>query len=495
MSLKKLYQAGFLSPKGGYLFLNALAKEGTNLMALLRFAKATAATQTAVFIDHQEYSYQKLYEDAQQLAAHLQHQKKWQAKEKLAIAAHNSYELIQLIFAASKSGLDLYLLNAEITKEQFQKLQKKIQFDHLVIDEGLDIELEQKTETLQKLLKFQAPNFKAKKKKSGLITVLTSGTSGHFKTATRKTATTPFIAPFLALLNHAHLDRYQSVFVATPIYHGFGLAAMIMAVALRATIYLQKGFRTKAAVQMIEQQKIEVLTAVPLIYDRLLQEGTASLSSLKAVLCGGAPLGQSLVLKSQESLGHILFNLYGTSEAGFCIMATPKNLAKESACIGKAIKGVKLKLANETGEKVQNSEIGHICIKSSWTIGGSQWVDTGDLAYEKNGLLFIAGRSDDMIVSGGENVYPIELEEVLLQHPKVDAAAALGVKDKEFGQRLVAFIQTQGKLEKPEIINWLKPKVARYQMPKALHFISQIPYNSLGKIDRKALLKILETDS
>lgn len=492
MSLKKLYQAGFLQPKGGFYFLKALATEGSNLMALLQFAKNMTSEELAVVSMEGKYTYQQLYEESKMLAQQLEQHKAWRANEKLAIAATNSYLLIKLIFAASRLGMHLYLLNAEMTQQQLDRLHKKLRFDYLVIDQEMSLQLQDHTLSLESLSSLPAASLqKLRKRKSGLLTVLTSGTSGNYKTAARKTASTPFIAPFLALLRKAQLDRYQNVFVATPIYHGFGLAAVVMSVALRASIHIQRKFQLEEARQLIAKHQIEVLTTVPLIYDRLLKAETEQLQSLQAVLCGGAPLRQHLVRASQEALGPLLYNLYGTSEAGFCIMATPKDLQQNPATIGKAIQGVRLRLVDDEGKAVEKGHVGHICIKSAWSVGG-KWVDTGDLAYLQNGLLSISGRSDDMIVSGGENVYPIELEEVLSTHPLIQEVAVLGIKDEEFGQRLIAFVKSTQQLDKNSVIQWTKSKVARYQMPKDILFVEQIPYNSLGKVDRKALKEVLK---
>lgn len=493
MSLKKLYQAGFLRPKGGFYFLKALATEGTNLMALLQFAKNMAPKKLAVVDADGAYTYKQLYDESKSLAQQLSQHKTWQSGEKIAIAAHNSYAFIKLIFAASKLGMHLYLLNAEMTQQQLDRLHKKLKFDYLVIDQELVLQLHEQTVSVKSLSSLPVASLqKLRKRKSGLLTVLTSGTSGNYKTAARKTAsTTPFIAPFLALLRKANLNHYQNIFVATPIYHGFGLAAVIMSVALRASIHLQRKFQLDEASELIAKHNIEVLTTVPLIYDRLLKSGAEQLSSLKVVLCGGAPLRQHLVQASQKALGPILYNLYGTSEAGFCIMATPEDLQQNPSTIGKAIQGVRLRLLNDKGTTVKEGDVGHICIKSAWSVG-EEWVDTGDLAYLQNELLIISGRSDDMIVSGGENVYPIELEEILSTHPLVQEVVVLGIKDEEFGQRLIAFVKAAEKLEQQDLLEWMKTKVARYQMPKEIIFIDQIPYNSLGKVDRKALNKTLK---
>src|SRR5262249_16660516 len=133
---------------------------------------------------------------------------------------------------------------------------------------------------------------------------------------------------------------------------------------------------------------------------------------------------------------------------------------------------------------------GRLCLRSPWTTSKASWIETGDLAFrDAEGDIFLCGRVDDMIVSGGENVYPIELENVLLQHPDVPGAPVLAIPDAEFGQRLKAVVAVKkgSTLDTGALFDWLKPRVARYQMPAVVEFRDELPYTSLGKVDKKAL--------
>ena len=194
-------------------------------------------------------------------------------------------------------------------------------------------------------------------------------------------------------------------------------------------------------------------------------------------------------------LGKKLFNLYGTSEAGFCIIGTPAIISRKSASIGKPILGVRARIVNDSGavlgkNELGKNEIGQLWIRSSWTSNQQSWIPTGDLAYrDGEDDIFLCGRVDDMIVSGGENVYPVEVENILAQHPEIEAVAVIGIADAEFGQRLkaVAIRKAGATLDPTTLQEWLKPRVARYQMPAIIDFRDDLPYTSLDKVDKKAL--------
>ncbi|MEN8906118.1 MAG: fatty acid--CoA ligase family protein, partial [Clostridiales bacterium] len=194
-----------------------------------------------------------------------------------------------------------------------------------------------------------------------------------------------------------------------------------------------------------------------------------------------------------KKLGNILYNIYGTSETGLLTISTPKDLKYNNLTIGKKISGTKIKIVDSNKNKLKNGQIGQLQIKTTWSmIGESNWIKTGDLGYrDNNGYYFLSGRADDMIISAGENVYPIELESILIKHPYLEDVVVFGINDEAFGQRLKAYVQlSNGKnLSFDELIKWLKPKVARYHIPKEIEFVNEIPYNALGKLNKNKLLR------
>jgi acyl-CoA synthetase (AMP-forming)/AMP-acid ligase II len=263
-----------------------------------------------------------------------------------------------------------------------------------------------------------------------------------------------------------------------------------MGVILGAEMYFTTRFDAVRSCSLIARHRIEVVTLVPLMLQRMLKLDPGSLSPLRCIITGGALLSPALARETLERLGPRLFNLYGTSEAGFCVMGTPDVLRRKPESIGRPVRGVRANIVDESGQAVGDRMTGRLSIRSAWTTSRKGWIETGDLAYrDPEGDIFLCGRVDDMIVSGGENVYPIELENVLMRHPGVDAVAAFGIPDPEFGQRLKAVVvrKRDATLDHLTLLDWLKPRVARYQMPAVIEFRAELPYTSLGKLDKKSL--------
>ncbi|HEV3383332.1 MAG TPA: fatty acid--CoA ligase family protein [Gemmata sp.] len=165
-------------------------------------------------------------------------------------------------------------------------------------------------------------------------------------------------------------------------------------------------------------------------------------------------------------------------------------LGRKPESIGKPVQGVRTRILNRSSRAAARKAIGRLCLRSTRTTNKKNWIETGDLAYcDEEGDIFLRGRVDDMIVSAGENVYPVELENVLIQHPDVVSVAVVGIADAEFGQRLraIAVAKKPGPLDKAMLAAWLKPRVARHQMPVSIEFRDELPYTALGKVDKKAL--------
>src|SRR5262249_43219660 len=260
--------------------------------------------------------------------------------------------------------------------------------------------------------------------KAGNIVVMTGGTTGRPKPASHKSSALAFLPPFVALLTRLHLDRCRSVYIATPIYHGFGLVALVLGIVLGAEMYFTERFDAARACSLVARNRVEAVTLVPLMLQRMLKSDPGSLAPLRRIISGGAWLNPALARETLGRLGPVLFNLYGTSEAGFCIMAEPDVLARKPESVGKPVWGVQTSILDKSGREVDGGAIGRLRIKSSWTASRNGWTETGDLAYrDPEGDVFLSGRADDMIVSGGENVYPVELENALVRHPDVEAVA------------------------------------------------------------------------
>jgi fatty-acyl-CoA synthase len=501
--IRQLYRINLFTLAGLFRLVEALLTTGVNLMAMLRIAAKLHPQRIAVIDEQGQLSYTELWQQAESLAIGLHLNYGIQHKQKVAIACRNHAAAIKAIFAASRLGAHIFLLNPEMSADQLLALEESRHFDFYIYDEQLtpvfaNPGLNHKSlpayhpnhDSIDRLsLNSQPRQIQLQKVQTGNIVVMTGGTTGQPKPAGRKPSIFNFLPPFCALLTQVHLDRYKSVYIATPIYHGFGVASLFMGVALGVTMYFTTRFNAERSCELIEKHQIEVVTLVPLMLQRMLQFNTGALSSLRCIISGGALLNPTLAQETSDRLGSKLFNMYGTSEAGFCIMATPETLARKPGSIGKSVQGVRTKVINDLNQIVGEKMIGRLCIRSAWTTNKKSWIETGDFAYrDQEGDLFLCGRVDDMIVSGGENVYPIELENILMQHPDIDAVGVIGIPDQEFGQRLKAVVKAKGDrmLDRSSLRDWLKPRIARHQMPAVIEFREELPYTPLGKLDKKA---------
>lgn len=508
-----LYKIRLLSPIALFRLASGVYKYGINLMTLLYFAERTYNNKTALADECETLSYKQLLSQSERLTAVLKERYGLESGRKAGFLCRNHASLVKSVFAVSLAGADIYLLNVEMSTDQFDKLLTRHDFDLLVYDFELSHLIKQSRYTKEKVLSYHdslpainnlsdsSTDERARPERTSLsrLILLTSGTTGNFKEAAHKPSVFNYLNPFLDFLTRLKLLDYNTAYIATPIYHGYGIAVLLLILALGRKVVISCGFDARKACSLIREHNVEVVTVVPLMIYKMLNHNVEDLRSLACIASGGAQLSTKLVDEVFSRLGNVLYNLYGTSEAGLNMIATPEDLRYSANTIGKKISGVQLKVLDSSKNEVGAGRIGQFCIRNKWSMrnSSSSWIETGDIGYQDNkGYFFLCGRTDDMVVSAGENVYPIEVEQILINHPKVEEAAVIGVSDETFGQRLKAFIlPVKGAdLTKEELLEWLSHRVARFQMPKDIIFVDNMPYTPLGKLDRKQLkLKAMDT--
>ncbi len=502
--LQKLQRTGLLTVPGVCRILEGVVATGINMMAMLHVAARLFPRRTAITDDRGPLTYLELWQQTERLAGALHADFGIRPRQKIALACQNHAAFVKAIFAFSRLGCHLYFMNPEMSPEQLRALEERLQFDFFIYDAPLasafvDLPLRQKslpayhpTDPCLDLLA-RSPRTKKvrlKRVRGGNIVLMSGGTTGLPKVASRQPSILDFLPPFAALLNRLDLGDCRSFSIAPPIYHSYGLSALALGVMLGAEMHLTARFDTTRACELIARHRIEALAVVPLMLKRMLHHDAASLTSLRRIVCGSDTLSADLAAQTLARLGPTLFNLYGTAEGGMISMANAAELRRKPGTVGRAIWGVRVRLLDQAGHEVGANAIGRVCVRSAWTIDKKTWIETGDLASrDADGYYFLSGRVDDMIVSGGENAYPIELENVLLQHPDLTAVAVVGIPDAEFGQRLkaVVVVRPGRALDARELLDWLKPRVARHQMPARVEFRDELPYTPVGKPDKKAL--------
>ena len=499
---RRLIDAGLLTPGAIFDFARTAIGQGVTLAALARFAARRFGDHPAVVDETGSHSFRDLADRGDRAAAALAAARPISRGTPVGVLCRNGSAFVYALIAASRLGARVLLLNPEMSAPQLVALveQRRIglvlgQPDTLPLLEGSPAE----TIDVAALLatESQAPP-RLRRLDGGELVILTGGTTGPPKAAARKPSPGNFLLLFIHLVTALELDRRRKVYVAVPLCHGYGVAAFLVALTLGRTVYLLPRYRTEDAVALIEREQIDVLAVVPVILQRLLSAPDADLSRIKRVTTGGAALPPALARRTQDRLGLVLFNLFGSSEAGVSIFATPDDLAASPATIGREIWGVRAKILDEQDEPVPSGKIGRLVIHNLASMTGAKGVMTGDLASrDAEGRLFIHGRADDMVISGGEKVHPWEVETVLMDHPDVQEAAVLGVPDPEFGQRLSAFIVPRPgcELSRAAVDDWLADRVARYQRPRDVTFRQSLPVTPVGKLDRRSLRASLDSQS
>lgn len=506
-----LYKIKLLTPLGLVRFISAVWKYGINIMALLGFAAKTHGNRVALVDEHETLSYQELLSQSEKLAYLLQQQYGIRSGQKIGLLCKNHASLVKSMFAVSRLGADIYLLNAEMSKSQLDNLVDSYDFQLIIYDSEISSLIEQSNYTKDKILSYHdhlpaissllttQMNGRPKLQRTSLskLVILTGGTTGKSKAAAHQPSMFNYINPFIALITRLNLLHYRMAYIATPIYHGYGVAVCLLFIAMGAKIVIRKGFDAAKACDLIHEHQVEVVTVVPLMIHKMLKHNADHLTSLSCIASGSAELSPKLVEETRSKLGGIfLYNLYGTSEAGLNMIATPQDLKNAATTIGKKINGVRVKIVDDHNNEVEIGKVGQFCIKNKWskTNGPDVWIETGDLGYrDQHGYYYLCGRVDDMVVSAGVNVYPIELEQILLKHPQVEDVAIIGISDEHFGQRLQAFVllTSHSSVTQEELLEWLRPRVARFQMPKEITFVDSMPYTPIGKLDKKQLKGVM----
>ena len=491
--LGRITRCGLLTPRSLALFAAAAISNGGNLGALLRFCARRDPDGTALVNGNERLSFAELAQQCDRMAAALRDVYHVRRGAVIGVLGRNGGDLVRAILASTRLGARVYLLNPEMSRSQLAALVEQHGIRLVLATSSCGTTLKESTcqaiDAARLLANAPATYRRLGRVNGGELVMLTGGTTGPPKAAVRRPDLGSFLRLFLHLVATLRLDRCRTTFIAVPLFHGYGLASFLVALALGRAMYLMPRFDAAAASALIEQERIEALIVVPSMLQRIFAEAR-DLSCLRCIVSGGAALPPALAAETQRRHGDVLFNLYGTSEAGVAVCATPEDLAAAPGTIGRELWGVQVLIRSAAGEEVGDGQLGRIGIASHAAVAAGTVIETGDLGYrDRQGRLFVQGRLDDMIVSGGENVSPWELETVLCGHSDVCQAVAVGVPDPDFGQRLAAFVvaRPESDVTPGALGEWLKERLARYQRPRSITLVEELPLTAIGKIDRNAL--------
>jgi acyl-CoA synthetase (AMP-forming)/AMP-acid ligase II/short-subunit dehydrogenase len=324
-------------------------------------------------------------------------------------------------------------------------------------------------------------------RRHGRLVITTSGTTGVPRSVARPLPLRILLGPVSTHLGLIPLHAGEPIVVATPPHHGYGLTYLAAGLVLGTPVVLVAGADPAAILRAVAEHRGALLFALPIQLRRICDLPAAErdrwpVGSLRAVISGAAPLTPALCDRVRGVFGDKIFNLYGTSEAGWAAIATPADLRAAPGTVGRAPRGVRLRIVDGDGAPLPPGQIGEVHVQG-WLPDGS-WLATGDLGHlDPVGRLFLDGRIDDMIVSGGENVYPGPVADVLLAHPDVADALLEAVPDAEFGQRLRAVVEVRpgGSLTEDALRAWLRSRLSRAERPRDIVLVDALARTSTGK--------------
>jgi fatty-acyl-CoA synthase len=528
--VRKIFEAGAfrLEPPQNYAAMAAdIYKWGE--FGMLPSLNARRHPDHAACIDEDgEFTYHEL-DDAAHAVANGLIEKGVKGGDGVAILARNHRWFLIANYGAARVGARIILLNSEFSGPQIKEVSEREGAKLIIYDDeytnavskaqpelgklralGTNPDSDEPSgsedETLAELIERSSSEPAPKAGKHASIIILTSGTTGTPKGANRSTP--PTLAPVGGILSHVPFKANELTSLPAPMFHALGYLHGTIAMFLGSTLVLRRKFKPPLVLEDVEKYKVTAMVVVPVMLSRILDavekmDKKPDLSSLKIVFISGSQLGAELAGRALKDLGPVIYNMYGSTEIAFATIAGPRDLAKNAATVGPVVKGVKVKILDDNGHELPQGDVGRIFVGNAfpfegYTGGGHKQIidglmSSGDVGYfDEHGLLYVSGRDDEMIVSGGENVFPAEVEDLISGHPDVVEATAIGVEDKEWGHRLRAFVvkKEDADLDEDTVKHYVRDHLARYKVPREVVFLDELPRNPTGKVLKRELREI-----
>ncbi|MDX1882544.1 AMP-binding protein [Mycolicibacterium sp. 120270] len=507
-------------PDLGVRQLNSLAKWGFTLAGGLGAAAARAPRHVASVDRYGTLTYGDMAERTAHLAAGLA-ARGYSKDSRFAVLARNHSAMVECMVASSKMGANLLLLNTGLAARAIEEIVDQNAVDAIFLDDEFEPHVRYLPEQILRISTHTDSTVPhrisiediitagsgaaavAPPKQPGKLVVLTSGTTGTPKGARRPTP--PGFGAIAAMLSRMPLRRDEVMLLCAPLFHAWGLAALQVSTPIVATVVLMERFDAEECLKTIALHRCTALILVPVMLQRLLElpddvVSRYDTSSLKVVASSGSPIAGASVVKFMERFGDILYNFYGSTEVSWATIADPTDLRLAPTTAGRPPLGTRVAVLGPDGHPLPVGAVGRIFVGNDMLFDGytnassppieDQLMDTGDLGYlDASGRLFIAGRDDEMIISGGENVFPRPVEEAIARLPQVADVAVVGVPDAEFGQRLSAFVvRARGaSLDEKMVKDYVRNRLSRFSIPRDVTFVEQLPRTATGKILKRRL--------
>lgn len=520
--LKVLRRIGIIqptSPARGLKAAKALRTWGPGFPSGVAATAARFPQQTAIHDDAGDITWGELKADIDRYTQALKDRGVGPGVS-VAVLQRNHRYLVMTLVAVMQAGGRLLLLNTMASSSQLTELTKREGAELAVIDSEFlevaknipresivlawaDDDAPDDLPTVASISADMPSDPHDKPEKSGQIIIFTSGTTGLPKGARREEPKD--LKPLLAYFGAIPYRGNSTVVLAAPLFHSWGLINFGFGLSTAPTYVLRRKFSPEQVLKDIETYRARVLVVVPLMIQRLVDASSEAIekrdvSSLEITASSGSALAGDLANHFMDLFTDSVYNFYGATETGWVTIASPEDLRAAPGTAGRPPWRTTVKILDENGKELPQGETGVIHVGNDMPFGGytdgnsKSFADglmhTGDLGYfDEDGRLFVAGRDDDMIISGGENVFPRELEDALIEHPAISDVVVTGVNDPDWGQALAAYVVVKDgqEIDADGVIAHAREHVARFAVPRKVTFLDELPRNPTGKVMKREL--------
>lgn len=522
-SARVLTKAGIIRPYSPPVLakmLGTLRAWGTSPAGGFRTLALRAGDSVGIIDERGELTWAELHQRTNALASSLRSRGVGEG-DGVAVMCRNHRGFIEASIAVSKLGADVLYLNTAFAGPQLADVLEREQPRLVIHDEeftglleGADVGErvlawvdEEPTgddapDTLDRLVAAGSTTELDPPSREGRTIILTSGTTGTPKGAPRPQGGIPAA---VSLMSRMPMRSGWRCYLAAPLFHTWGFAHYQLAMLLGTTLVLRRRFDPREALQVLEQERCDSFVVIPVMLQRILGLPADVLDGyrwdgLKVVASSGSALPGDLAITWMDRFGDNLYSTYGSTEVAWASIADPADLREAPSSAGRLPHATVVRILDPDGREVPPGEAGRIFVGNDlqiegYTGGGAKEVvdglmSSGDVGrFGPDGRLYVEGRDDEMIVSGGENVFPKEVEDCLARHEAVVEVAAVGVDDEDFGKRLRAFVVVGADAEASEddLKEWVKANLARYKVPREILFLDELPRNATGKVLKRDL--------
>ncbi|MGZ8815005.1 MAG: acyl-CoA ligase FadD12, partial [Mycobacterium sp.] len=514
-----LYRARVIAPLRPDRYVRmgaAVRRAGMNATSGFAIAAQRCPDEPGLIDELGTLTWRELDDESDALAAALQ-ALPGGPPEVVGIMARNHRGFVESLIAANRIGADVLLLNTSFAGPALAEVVAREKVDAVIYDEEFATSISQALKdrpqaartvawtdhpgthdvTVAGLVDGHLGQRPSPTERASKMILLTSGTTGSPKGAKHSGGGPEALK---SILDRTPWRAEETVVIVAPMFHAWGFGQLGIAGLMACTIVTRRRFDPEATLALVDKHRATGLSVVPVMFDRIVDLPDDVLSrysgrSLRFAAASGSRMRPDVVIKFMDRFGDVIYNNYNATEAGMIATATPSDLRAAPDTAGRPAEGTEIRILDGDLAELPTGEVGTIYVRSTaqfdgYTSGATKdfhdgYMSSGDVGYvDAAGRLFVVGRDDEMIVSGGENVYPIEVEKTLAAHSDVAEAAVLGVDDEQYGQRLVAFVVlTGGASVTPDALKaHVRENLANYKVPRTISVLDELPRGSTGKI-------------